>query len=126
VASAPYSTRFVAVHNLAQTNAFTVGGGYRAIIKSVVATNFSAAAVRVAVTCAGTQVAWHELPVSPSTFEQQLHQVAYAGEQITAGLSKVGASVMVSGYLLRTDAGAAELEEPLPYEVIPWPEWLQL
>jgi hypothetical protein len=122
VAWAPYSTRFVHRSGGGGAVRTTVPAGYRAVVKHVTASSWDPAVSLVSVIVAGVLLVYHHLPVSPSTWSEELMAVAYAGEYIEGSANKNAVAWAIAGYLLREEPGQApiQLEE---VEVEP-PTWL--
>jgi len=115
-----YSTRFIRTSVATTWMTYTVPAGKRAVVKSISASNSTAAAGTAYVNVAGTAVMNVALQAKIYSEALAMAHVAYAGETISGYLSGPNMSLVVSGYLLDDPGGMlrehreAVQEDPQP------------
>jgi hypothetical protein len=119
LASGLYSTQFAKLAGPGTSLAYVVPAGYRAVVRSIIASTNATGASNAWVYLGATVIAAFSIPAPNVHQTLDLRQVAYAGEQL--GFVTGGASVFlaVSGYLLRDPTGAQAppleaMDTPLP------------
>jgi hypothetical protein len=117
-----YTTRFLQVSGTIATIAYTVPAGYRAVVRSVSAVNYSGGANTYAVSLNGLALMYASLPGPQSEAQRDLRQAAYPGEQISVVLGHTAMAITVTGYLFQ-NVGAVRRGPPEVSEVEP-PQWL--
>jgi hypothetical protein len=106
LASGLYSTQFCKIAGPSTSVAYIVPAGYRAVVRSIVASTNQSGASNAWVYLSATLIAAFSIPAPNVHQVLDLRQVAYAGEQLGFVTGGAGVFLAVSGYLLRDPTGA--------------------
>jgi hypothetical protein len=96
-----YSERFLLQHGAAGVSYYTVPAGQRAVVKSIVARNYTATPANVFFYLAGYMVWFAVLQANSSTSLNNTMMVAYSGESLQLQTDGTNTNAQVSGFLLR-------------------------
>lgn len=100
-----YSTRFLLAAGAGQYKAYYVPAARRAVVKTVIITNFDSATQDGYVRVAGSTVGYWRIPGATGIERNDTMLVAYAGEAVELGTSGPSMNGIVCGYLLEDLVG---------------------
>lgn len=112
-----YTERFLFAAGGSGAVGWTVPGGHRAIITSVVGLNGGGPGGFVMLSVAGTAVWIHTFQVTNSAVAEAMRVPAYAGEVIGGYSSQLYMTLTVSGYLFRDLAAGLAIPKAEPVDL---------